>query len=141
MIHIVVPGAPVGKDRPRFVRCHGPAHGVVAYRLRKTANYEAILAAAGIDAMNGTPPLDGPLMVRITAFMPIAKSWTRKKTADALDGAIRPDKPDADNILKTLDALNGIVWRDDAQIAEARVSNLYDTQPRLEIEVQPIDTQ
>jgi Holliday junction resolvase RusA-like endonuclease len=125
----------VGKGRPRFVRATGRT-----YTPAKTANYEAILAAAGIDAMihEGWHPLAGPLEVRVTAFMPIPRSWSRKKQQAALEGAIRPGKPDADNILKTLDALNNIVWRDDAQIAEARVSKLYDAQPRLEIEVQKL---
>lgn len=133
-LRIVVDGAPVGKGRPRFVRSTG-----MAFTPSKTANYEAILAAAGAEAMAGHPPLEGPLVVHVTAFMPIARSWTKKKTAAALDGAERPGKPDLDNILKVLDALNQIVWRDDAQIAEARVSKLYDSDPRLEIEVEPLE--
>lgn len=132
-VRIVVPGAPVGKGRPRFVRKLG-----IAFTPAKTANYEAILAAAGAEAMNGRRPIEGPVIVRLWAFMPIASSWSRKKTAAALVGCLRPGKPDLDNILKVLDALNQIVWRDDAQIAEARLSKLYDPEPRLEIEVEPL---
>jgi Holliday junction resolvase RusA-like endonuclease len=130
VIRIVVDGSPVGKGRPRFVRSVGRA-----FTPAKTANYEAILAAAGGDVMGRQAPLEGPLRVIVTAFMPLAASWSKKKTAAALEGLIRPGKPDADNILKVLDALNGIVWRDDSQIAEARISKLYDPDPRLEIEV------
>lgn len=134
VIRIVVEGAPIGKGRPRFVRRSG-----VAFTPAKTANYEAILAAAGAEAMRGKPPLDGPLQVHITAFMPMAVSWSRKKIAAAIDGSYRPGRPDMDNILKiAADGLNQIVWRDDAQIAEARVSKLYDIHPRLEIEVRPL---
>jgi Holliday junction resolvase RusA-like endonuclease len=104
----------------------------------KTMNYEAILAARGADAMNGRPPLDGPLQVTVTAFMPLAASWTPKKVAAALAGEIRPGLPDWDNIAKVCDALNGIVWRDDRQIVEGRVSKRYDPDPRLEIEVEPL---
>jgi len=135
MIRIIVAGSPVGKGRPKFVRATGRA-----YTPEKTANYEAILAARGADAMAGQPLLDGPLQVIVTAFMPIATTWSKKKTAAALEGSLRPGRPDADNMLKVLDALNGIVWRDDAQIAEARISKLYDEEPRLEIEVTQIDT-
>jgi Holliday junction resolvase RusA-like endonuclease len=135
VIRIVVDGAPIGKGRPRFVRMGGLTR---AFTPTKTANYEAVLAAAGAEAMAGRPPLEGPLLVCLTAFMPIAASWSKKKAAAALEGAVRPGKPDLDNILKTLDALNSIVWRDDAQIAEARLSKLYDTDPRLEIEVAPL---
>ena len=135
VIRISVPGAPVGKGRPRFVRVTGRT-----YTPAKTANYEAILAAAGgmVRMAIGEPPYDGPLQVRITAFMPVPASWSRKKQAAALEGAIRPGKPDLDNIMKMMDALNGIVWRDDAQIAEARLSKLYASEPRLEIEVEAL---
>lgn len=133
MIRIVVDGPPIGKGRPRFIRQTGRA-----YTPAKTMNYEAILMSAGMSAMIGKPPLDGPIEVVVTAFMPMASSWSKKKTAAAIEGSVRPGKPDADNILKILDALNGIVWRDDAQIVEARVSKLYDTDPRLEIEVSPL---
>lgn len=134
VVRIVVDGPPIGKGRPRFV----VRKYAMAFTPTKTANYEAILAARGADAMQGRPPLEGPLDVRLTAFMPIRPSWTKTRAAGALSGAVRPGKPDLDNILKTLDALNGIVWHDDAQIAEARLSKLYDRDPRLEIEVRLI---
>jgi Holliday junction resolvase RusA-like endonuclease len=135
MISITVPGAPVGKGRPRFVRGTGRT-----YTPTKTVNYEAILAAAGAEAMAAARPLEGPLEVRVTAFMPVPSSWSRKKQKAAFEGSIRPGRPDADNILKlAADSLNHIVWRDDSQIAEARVSKVYDAYPRLEIEVEPLN--
>ena len=135
VVRIVVPGAPVGKGRPRFVRASGRT-----YTPTKTANYEAILASAGAEAMAAARPLNGPLEVRVTAFMPVPTSWSRKKQRTALEGSIRPGRPDADNILKlAADSLNHIVWHDDSQIAEARVSKLYDLRPRLEIEVEPLN--
>lgn len=133
VIHIVVNGPPVGKGRPRFVRSTGRA-----YTPTKTANYEAILASASMSAMGRRAPLEGPLRVVVTAFMPIPSSWSKKKVAAAIEGIVRPGRPDVDNTLKLLDAMNGIVWRDDAQIADARVCKLYDTDPRLEIEVSPL---
>ena len=134
IIRIIVDGPPIGKGRPRFIRATGRA-----YTPTKTVNYEAILAAAGGSAMGRSPPLEGPLIIRVTAFMPIAASWTKKKVADALEGRFRPGKPDSDNIIKCVgDSLNGIVWRDDAQLCEVRISKLYDPDPRLEIEVEPL---
>ena len=100
----------------------------MAYTPLKTANYEAIIKAFGIDAMAGRRPLEGPLQVLVIAYMPVATTWSRKKTASALAGVIRPGRPDADNLLKAVaDALNGVVWRDDAQIAEATISKRYDS--------------
>jgi Holliday junction resolvase RusA-like endonuclease len=46
-------------------------------------------------------------------------------------------KPDADNILKAVcDALNGIVWHDDSQVAFARVLKQYGEEARLEIDIE-----
>src|SRR5688572_16680202 len=132
-VRIVVDGPPVGKGRPRFIRASGRA-----FTPAKTASYEAILAHAAGEAMAGRPPLDGPVRVTATAYMTIPASWSKRKTEEALVGILRPGKPDADNLLKTLDAFNGIVWRDDAQVAEAQISKLYDPDPRFEVEVYPL---
>ena len=44
-----------------------------------------------------------------------------------------------DNVLKAAgDGLNGIVWRDDAQIASAQIIKLYSETPRLIIEVREL---
>ena len=133
MIRVVLDGAPVGKGRPRFVRSTGRV-----YTPGKTVTYEGALALAGQQAMRGQQPLRGPITVHATAYMPIPMSWPRRKILAALEGSLRPGRPDADNLLKVLDALNGVVWHDDAQIAEARISKLYDPDPRLEVEVYPL---
>ena len=50
-------------------------------------------------------------------------------------GDIRPTKtPDYDNIGKIIsDALNGVAYRDDAQIVEANISKYYSNLPRVEV--------
>ena len=139
-VHITVPGVPIGKGRPKFFIRRNPGKGrlIGATTPTRTVNFEAVLALHGSQAMAGRAPLDGALKVVIKAFMPIASSWSRKKLQAALAGEIRPGKPDLDNIMKTLDALNGICFRDDAQVAEATISKRYDLRPRLEIEVSVI---
>lgn len=71
--------------------------------------------------------MDGALMVTIRAFFQLPKSWSKKKTIAALAGDIRPTgRPDLDNIAKlSLDALNGIAYRDDAQVVALNVSKAY----------------
>lgn len=44
-------------------------------------------------------------------------------------------KPDPDNIMKGLDALNEVVFRDDKQIVDARVIKSYSERPALRIEI------
>jgi Holliday junction resolvase RusA-like endonuclease len=68
----------------------------------------------------------------------VPQSWSAKKRAAALAGAIRPAKrPDLDNIAKMLDALNEVVWRDDAQVVSGLIEKLYSDRPRLRVEVGP----
>jgi len=68
-------------------------------------------------------PLQGPLVVNLTFWMPRVQ-LDRKKT-----GLLHAKKPDIDNLMKsTFDALNGIAWRDDAQVwsvmAEKRICDV-----------------
>lgn len=124
-------GEPKGKGRPRFSRASGHAFTPAA-----TRSYEGALRFAAQQAMAGRPPVDGPLRTTMIATFPIPASWSKKKTAAALAQQVYPTKkPDADNLLKCLDALNEVVFRDDAQIIDARIFKEYGERPCLRIEV------
>lgn len=127
-------GAPVAKGRPRFVRKTG-----VAYTPGPTRAYETQLRAVAQREMDGRAPLEGPLMMRVVAHMPIPVSFSKKMRAAALAGDMRPAKrPDADNYFKiAADALNTIVFHDDAQIVDARIQKRYAALPALVIEIGP----
>lgn len=130
-IIILLPGIPQGKARPRFVRATGHA-----FTPAKTRSYESMLQGVAIEAMRGLTPFDGPVSVAVLAFFPVPARWSKTKRAAALQGSTRPaKKPDADNLLKVLDSLNAVVFRDDAQIVEASVAKHYSDQPRLEVRV------
>lgn len=129
MIRIEVPGQPIAKARPRVAVINGRAH---AYTPAKTVNYEAAVAYAGRDAMVGKQPLDGPLALTVFAHFMTPKRGKK-------EGDYHIARPDADNVLKAAaDALNGIVWRDDAQVASAQVIKTYANAPRLVIEVRAL---
>lgn len=134
-IRIVLRGTPQGKGRPRFVRATGRA-----YTPAKTRSYESDLRLAAQDAMGARPPIAGPVRVDIRASLPIPPSWSKSKRAGAALNLIRPtSRPDADNFLKaTADALNSVVWRDDAQIVEATVTKRYSDTPALEVIVREL---
>ena len=126
-------GTPVGKGRPRFSRKSG-----VAYTPAKTREYETNLAYAAQQAMAGRPLLEGALMVTIVAAFEIPKSFSKQKRLDALVNQVRPAKrPDADNIMKCCDALNGIVYADDAQIVDVMLRKVYADKPGFSIRVEP----
>lgn len=115
-----VPGPPVGKGRPRMTRtghCYTPT---------KTAQYESKIAWCFQQAAPDHKPIEGEVSVIVSAWYDVPKSWPARKRSAALAGLFRPTtKPDVDNILKMLDALNGVAWKDDAQITTAQVSKAY----------------
>lgn len=134
LLHLQVPGDPVPKGRPRLTVQGGHAR---AYTPAKTRTYEAKIADAARDAFNGEP-YDCPLAVELHASLAVPKSWSKRKRAEALDGTVFPTGPraDCDNIAKAvLDALNGIVWRDDGQIVSLFVSKRYADVPGVCLEV------
>jgi Holliday junction resolvase RusA-like endonuclease len=136
-------GEPIGWQRTG-IRVITPRHGKPfpsIYTPAATRAYEKALAMTAKVAMRGRKPLDGPLRLVVTAFMPIPRSWSAKKRDAALAGTIRPTvKPDWDNTGKgASDALKGIVWADDTQVVDGRVIKLYDERPRLRVEITPIE--
>jgi Holliday junction resolvase RusA-like endonuclease len=78
-----------------------------------------------------------PLFVEILVYRPIPKSISTVKAQMAEEKHIRPTtKPDIDNYIKQIfDALNGLVWEDDAQIVTVLANKFFSRQPRLEIEI------
>lgn len=141
IIVIELSGQPQGKGRPRFraVETRSGAKFVSAYTPAKTRKYERALAWAGKAAMKGQKPMEGALQAIVTAYFEVPTSWSTKKRDAALAGAIRPTvRPDWDNIGKTLDALNGVVFTDDAIMVDVRVVKFYAECPRLTVEVQEL---
>lgn len=138
MIHIVVPGIPVAKGRPRVGKVNGHAR---LFTPEKTVNYECRVADAGAEVMAGRAPLQGPLELCVEAYFQVQKGASKRRLAIVAAGKDwHTSKPDADNVLKVAgDALNGIVWRDDALVASARIIKLYSTTPRLEITVRELE--
>ena len=74
-------------------------------------------------------------MLKMTASMPMHKSWSQK-CYNAVLGKPNTSKPDASNILKMYeDILNGIAYKDDSQIFSCLCENFYSDKPRVEIQI------
>lgn len=136
---VELPGPPKGKGRPRgrIVPGKGGGPGFVSmYTDAATRNYEAMLRYAGEQAMAGRPLLEAALRVHIYSVFPIPTSWSAKKRAAADEGYIRPTgKPDIDNLMKTVDGFNGVIWRDDSQIVDTAVLKIYGDKPTFRVEI------
>ena len=136
MIHLVIPGPPVGKARARIVYRErlGKYVGFTPEKTR-TAEEEIGWIAKGA----GCEMMEGPLRLTVRAYYPIPRSWPkwRQKEAEADKPSQRPTvKPDLDNVVKLVkDALTGIAWKDDAQIVDLIAHKYYGTTPRMIIDV------
>jgi Holliday junction resolvase RusA-like endonuclease len=129
MIEIILQGDPTPKARARvFKRSNGK---MGSFTPKKSKSYSDALAWAAKAAMKGKPPLEGALWARVQVYMPIPKSDKKARAGQA-----HIKKPDLDNIIKQLDALNGIVYKDDSQLCFISAWKMYSIEPRLEITIQ-----
>ena len=137
-IEFFVPGAPVGKGRPRAVR---RGAGVVMFTPGKTADYERLVAATAAAALScdalaaAHQLLDGPLEAVLEMRFPAPASWSKAKRARALAGIEwHTSKPDADNVAKAiLDACNGVVFRDDSQVVILIATKAFSEEPGVRV--------
>ena len=133
-VEFTVPGPAVGKGRPRIGRVAGNAR---MFTPEKTVAYESTVKLFASQAMKGRPPITGPLQANMHITMGVPASWSKKKTAEALAGAILPvTKPDIDNVVKAVfDALNGVLWVDDVQCCSLCVAKRYGAAPSVLVQV------
>ena len=119
-----VRGVPVAYARPRVATStFGKLRFVTPTESR---DWQHQLASVGalVAQRDGWPFARGPLTVTMVVRRPIPPSTPRKRAA-AMVGTPCTVRPDADNYLKQLDALTGILWQDDAQITDARVQKFW----------------
>lgn len=132
-----VPGAVVGKQRPRIGKVGAHAR---MFTPEKTVIYENLVRMEAYKAMAKVGDLGsvcGPLQVNLLIGVQIPASWSKKKQAQALAGTIYPtSKPDLDNSIKSVfDAMNGVVYKDDAQVVTTVTKKRYREAPGLWVSV------
>ncbi len=130
-----VPGKPFGWQRTgkRLVMPKEGRPFVQEYTPSQMRSEQAAFRVLAAAAMRGAPPFAGPVTMRLIAYYPIPPSWPQKRQLQALAGDVRPTvKPDLGNVVKSVeDALNQIVYRDDAQIVEQSLAKVYGRNPRV----------
>lgn len=131
-ISFTVPGQPQGKGRPRIGKVGAHAR---MFTPAKTVSYEGLIAHAASIAMAGRPLILGPVRCAIYIDCQVPASWSAKKQRSALAGEVMPtSKPDSDNVAKAVyDALNGVVWNDDAQVVDGAQRKRYAETPGLRV--------
>ena len=107
-----------GKQRHRLDRRHARMYTPTETLRNERAIAEACaeaMAEAGIQSLAFGP--HEPVILTVDAYRPLPESRPRRVSSE-------PDtyKPDADNESKlVMDALNGLVWADDAQVVDLHV--------------------
>lgn len=136
-IHFTVPGQPVPKGRARFARV---GLGVKTFTPEKTVIYENLVRMQADAAMASRAPLPGPIRLDIDILLQVPASWSNRRQTKAIEGDIAATKkPDADNVLKAIkDGMNGVVYVDDSQVVEIRVSKRYGAIPGVSVVVEPL---
>lgn len=136
-IHFQVEGDPKGKGRPRFTQA---GKFTRVYTDKQTLDYESLIKSFAMEAMGSTDPLETPVSVFLYIRHPIPKSYSKKRTEACLSGLERPTKkPDWDNVSKTIcDAMNGIVYVDDAQVVDAHVTKVYASKAGVDVMVMEV---
>ena len=137
IIHLSVPGVPVGKGRPRtrVVKLPDGRTLPTHYTPKKTRDYErtiALLAKAEMRRAGVTRHAIGGLRLQVVALFKRPASVSAKKRP------MPTVKPDLDNVVKSVfDGLQQAeVFLDDAQVVEISASKVYVTgEPGLEIEL------
>lgn len=140
MITFTVPAVPIAQPRPRigmrFAKGGGRRPGVMRDENHPVHGFKATVAIAARQAYQG-PPLNGPLQMNLYFYLPRPKRLNKKRSRN--QRCWHPCKPDLDNLEKAvLDALKGLTWQDDSQVAEVLKRKMYaaqDETPNVRVEI------
>ncbi len=137
IVTFLVEGEPQGKGRHRTTKT---GH---TYTPQKTVLYENWIKTCYLSRV-GEKVLQGPLKATIEAYYTIPKSKSKNIKEQMRKNIIRPQKkPDSDNVAKAvLDSLNGIAYKDDAQVVDLFVHKYYADSGFIKVileEIEPIE--
>lgn len=128
-IGFTVYGVPVPKGRPRVVRL--PTGRVHTFTPDRTRAWEQTIRAQALKH-RPSAPLEGPLALVLTFYFMRPASAKRRKHPHV--------RPDVDNCVKAVkDALNSLMWKDDAQIVDLVALKRYGDPPRVEIVIKELE--
>lgn len=128
-IRFTITGAAVPKDRvrARIVTPKGKRPFVQLYTPKETTDYEKRIEKLARRAWGEAEPSLRPVELQVTIYVEIPDSWSKWKREAATRGEILPTGvPDVDNVVKAVsDAMSGVVYRDDGQVATVDAVKLY----------------
>lgn len=139
-LKLVIKGVPQPKQSARFrIVKTKDKQFVQSYQSKEVVDNERNIA---FDIKSQLPidfiPFSSAIGMKAIFIFPPLSSWPKKKIQELSQGSVifKDTKPDlTDNLMKGLcDAMSGIVFIDDAKIAEVKTRKIYGFVPRIEIE-------
>ena len=124
--------APFGKQRPFFVvkgKTRRGRHNVVALTPQETRDYEKevrfrVIQMLGESFVSPMFPTGTPVMIDLDFVSIRPKKYQKKKDSSGLIWC--QNVPDVDNLEKAvIDALHGLMWKDDRQVVSIRSQKFY----------------
>lgn len=129
MIEFTIPGTPKAKQRARVVFNKGR---VFAHTPKETVLWENWIR---FNAAKYAPKqlLNGALEVQVIFWLPRPKSLSKK-----IQYPIK--RPDLDNLIKScIDAMQGIIYTDDARIIRQFAFKIFGDPPRVDVKIGEIN--
>lgn len=133
-LRIEIPGDPVAWAR-------AGQNGRFKYTPKPQAIAMDMVRLAANRVMATKSPLTGPLHVSARFIYSWPASWSEKKRK-AAGAHWKTSRPDPDNLFKLVaDALNGLVWTDDAVIASVEIQKQFGVKPFTIITIEELTEQ
>ena len=111
-------GKPIPKARAR------KGAGGHWYTPEETTGYEESVQLAAL-FWKEHPVTDRPVRMELYIFIPMARTWTKKKKAEHI-GQLHTQPPDLDNYIKAVaDACQGIIYANDSQIVSVKATKVW----------------
>lgn len=126
LVAFTVPGKPVAWQRAGF------AGGQGFYTKPETRAYQKVIKQIAALHWRSTPPVaDNAIVLTVT----IRRAKPKRKPLPI----VPITRPDIDNVAKTIsDALNGLIYHDDGQIADLRVRKIWSTDDGVDVTVDAV---
>jgi len=118
---------PVPASRPRVTRW-GAYYGKKYTKFKKDME----------ELVGGMEKTEGLLKVDLVFWVPMAKSWSKKKKAE-YDGQWCDSNSDIDNLQKAvLDSMNGYAYDDDRQIVDIHAVKKWAVDGKIEVRIDQV---
>jgi Holliday junction resolvase RusA-like endonuclease len=142
-IEFFVPGIPATQGSKRAFYNKAIGRAILVDDCKRNKDWRGDVKAFALKAVGEAPPASGPVCLRIQFYLPRPKGhFGSGRNADKLrDHA--PDwhtkKPDLTKMTRAVeDALKGIAWNDDSQVAVQHIEKVYGPSPGAKVFISEI---